>query len=176
GYPTVQGWKYQIRNIPALQANVVYSKKILTSRFNEKVDFSLQGEANVGTIWLSASLGPMARISLRGLLLPMYDSSLHGAAINHDPEKRKGQRELFLYLNPSVQYQGFDATIEGSPFNDDSPVTWGLIPFRFNAEAGVKYRKNNWNLYYSFNYRGKELSNIVITGYFYGSIGVGYIL
>jgi hypothetical protein len=50
------------------------------------------------------------------------------------------------------------------------------MPFRFNGEAGFKYRKNNWNLSYLFVYRGQEAKNIVIKGYFYGSIGVGYLL
>ena len=106
----------------------------------------------------------------------MYNSSLHNAVLSHDKEGYKQHRELFLYLNPNVQYMQYDATIEGSHFNDTSPVTYPLIPFRFNAEVGVKYRYNNWNYSYSFNYRGKELSNNVITGFYYGSIQISYLL
>ncbi|MEL1245285.1 lipid A deacylase LpxR family protein [Flavobacterium sp. DGU11] len=174
-YPTVQGWQYQITTIPAIQANAVYSQKIFRDTYKEKVDFHLQGEASVGTIWTSVSVGPMARISLRGLLVPMYDSALHGATLSQDRDY-KNKRDLFLYLNPSLQYMHHDATIEGSPFNDYSPVTFPLIPFRFNAEAGIKYRRDQWNFTYAFHYRGKELSNNVITGFYYGSIQVGYLL
>jgi len=176
GYPTVQGWQYQITTTLAAQAQAVYSHKILSGRYHEKVDFHVQGELNVGTIWMGASVGPMARISLKGALLPMYDSALHGAALNQDKEASKAQRELFLYLNPVINYQNYDATILGSMFNDTSPVTFPLIPFRFNAEAGVKYRYNNWTYSYSFNYRGKELTNRVITSYYYGSIVLSYRL
>jgi lipid A 3-O-deacylase len=84
--------------------------------------------------------------------------------------------ELFLYFNPQLQYMNYDATILGSRFNDDSPVTFPLIELRFNAEVGIKYRHKNWNYSYSVNYRGKELSNNVITGYYYGSIMIGYFL
>ena len=109
-------------------------------------------------------------------MLPVYDSALHGASLNHNKEAYREQKEFFLYLNPSVSYMAYDATIQGSMFNDDSPVTFPLIPFRFNAEAGIKYRSNNWNLSYAFNYRGKELTNNVIVGYFYGSVAVSYLL
>lgn len=176
GYPTVQGWQHQITTTIAAQAQAVYSHKILSGRFHEKVDFHLQGELNAGTIWMSAIAGPMARISLKGALLPLYDSALHNAALNHNKEVYKEQRELFLYINPMLNYQAYDATIEGSMFNNTSPVTFPLIPFRFNAEVGIKYRYNNWTYSYSFNYRGKELTNRVITSYYYGSIVLGYRL
>lgn len=176
GYPTVQGWQYQITTTIAAQAQAVYSHKIFPGRFREKVDFHLQGELNVGTIWMGASVGPMMRISFKRELLPMYDSALHGAALNIDKELSRQQRELFLYINPVINYQNYDATILGSMFNNTSPVTFPLIPFRFNAEAGVKYRYNNWTYSYSFNYRGKELSNRVITSYYYGSIVLSYRL
>lgn len=176
GYHKVRGWEHQIRTSVGLQANVYYSTKILDGTFKEKVDFHLLADVNAGTIWNSITLGTMSRVSLSGLLLPMYDSSLHGAALDHDPEKYKGRRELYLYFSPLLTYQAYDATIEGSLFNDNSPVTFPLIPFRFNAEAGVKYRRNNWNLSYTVVYRGKELSNSVITGFYYGSINIGYFL
>lgn len=176
GYPTVRGWQYQITTTVAAQLGVYYSHKILGGRFKEKVDFHVLGELNAGTIWNSASIGGMMRISLKRPLQAMYNSSFHNAVLNKDKESYKQHRELFLYLNPNVQYMQYDATIEGSHFNDTSPVTFPLIPFRFNAEVGVKYRYNNWNYSYSFNYRGKELSNNVITGFYYGSIQVSYLL
>lgn len=176
GFPTVSGWQYQITTTIAAQGQAVYSRKILPGRFHEKIDFHIQGELNLGTIWVGAAVGPMVRISLKRPLLPMYDSALHGAALNHNKEIYKEQRELFLYINPVINYQRYDATILGSMFNNNSPVTFPLIPFRFNAEAGIKYRYNNWTYSYSFNYRSKELTNRVVTGYYYGSIVLSHLL
>lgn len=176
GYHPVRGWQYQITNALAVQAGIFYTKKIFPERYKEIVDFYIQAEVNVGTVFTGASVGPMARISLNRLLLPAYDSALYGAALHNDKQKYREDSELFIYLNPVVNYQLYDATILGGLFNDTSPVTFPLIPFRFNAEAGIKYRKNLWNFSYSFNYRGKELSNNVITGYYYGSISVSRFL
>lgn len=176
GYPTVSGWQHQITTTVAVQAAAFYSKKIFAERYKEKVDFHLQGEINLGTIWNTANIGAMSRISFKRPLQAIYNSSLHGAVLNHNKEAYKEQREFFLYINPMVQYMQYDATIEGSHFNTTSPVTFPLIPFRFNAEIGLKYRYNNWNYSYSVNYRGKELSNNVITGFYYGSIQLSYLL
>lgn len=176
GYPTVQGWQHQITTTVAVQAAAFYSKKIFAERYKEKVDFHIQGEINVGTIWNTANIGAMSRISFKRPLLSMYNSSLHGAVLNHNKDAYKEQREFFLYINPMVQYMQYDATIQGSHFNSTSPVTFPLIPFRFNAEIGIKYRYNNWNYSYSVNYKGKELSNNVITAFYYGSIQISYLL
>jgi lipid A 3-O-deacylase len=176
GYPTVRGWQHQITTTVAVQMGAYYSHKVFSEKFKEKVDLHLLGEVNIGTIWNSASIGGLMRISLKNGLHPMYDSSLHSSVLNKDKELYKQHRELMLYLNPNFQYMQYDATIEGSHFNNTSPVTYPLIPLRFNAEVGVKYRYNNWNYSYSFNYRGKELSNNVITGFYYGSIQISYFL
>lgn len=177
GYHTVRGWQYQIQSLVGLQAEVVYATKILRKHYSEKIDFYMQGEIKAGTVWNSVSVGPMMRISLnKNNLIPIYDSALYNAALRYNKEEYKGRKELFLYVNPVINYQLYDATIEGSMFNDDSVVTFPLIPFRFNAEVGVKYAREKWSLSYSFNYRGKELSNNVITGYYYGSIAIGYFL
>lgn len=176
GYKPVRGWQYQIHTTLGLQGNIFYSKKIFSNRFKEKIDFHLQGDVNIGTIWMGASVGPMTRISFKKPLLPMCDSALNGASLDHDKTAYKERKEFFLYLNPAINYQRYDTTIQGSMFNDDSPVTFSLLPFRFNAEAGIKYRSNHWIYTYSFNYRGKELTNNVIQGYYYGSIAVSYLL
>lgn len=173
-YPQVEGWQYQITTTPAAQLNAFYSHKIVNKAFREKVDFHLQAEGQAGTVWMSASAGILSRVSLKGLLRPMYESALYNAHLDAD-KNYANRRELFLYFNPKVQYMNYDTTILGSPFNDTSPVTFPLIPFRFNAEAGVKYGRNRWTYAYSFNYRGKELVNNVITGFYYGSIQVGYL-
>lgn len=177
GYKKVQGWQYQIHTALGLQANVFYSRKILKSKFKEKIDFHLWGDINAGTIWMGASAGITGRVSLNSTLAPMCDSALHGAALFREKERYQ-QSEIFLFFSPSINFQEYDATIEGNRFRDrgQNPVTFPILPWRFNGEVGVKWRRQNWNFSYSVCYRGKELSNRVITGYYYGSINIGYFL
>jgi len=176
GYKKVYGWENQIHNALGFQTHVMYSKKMFASKPNDFVDLHFQSEANLGTIFTGVSTGFMARIGFKKLL-PVYDSNLHDASVSS--QQQFNVREFYFYAMPSVNYQFYDATIEGSMFNDTSPVTFDLVPLRFNGEAGLKYRYNNFNISYSFIYRGRELEgdvNDTNRGYFYGSIRLGFLL
>ena len=171
-YKKVRGWQHQIKNVLALQTHVLFSKKVVN---HKKIDFNFQSEANLGAVSTGISSGFLSRISLKQLI-PIFNSNLHGASLNRDIRKIKSECEFYFYIAPSINYQLYDATIQGSLFNNNSPVTYDLIPFRFNGESGFKYRKNNLNLSYAFLYRGKELRNDKVSGYFYGSVSVSYLL
>lgn len=176
GYKKVFGWDNQIHNAFAVQAHVMYSKKLFPNNHHDFTDFHFQSEANLGTIFTGVSTGLLARIGFKKLL-PIYDSNLHDASVSSQPQSNV--REFYFYAMPSVNYQFYDATIEGSMFKDTSPLTFDLEPLRFNAEFGLKYRHNNFNLSYSFIYRGRELKDPVHdtnSGYFFGSIRLGYLL
>lgn len=176
GYKEVFGWENQLTNAFAVQAHVMYSKKLFPSKHNGFIDLHFQSEANLGTIFDGVSTGFLTRIGFKRLL-PIYDSNLHDASVSFVPQYNV--REFYFYAMPSVNYQFYDATIQGSMFNDKSPITFDLEPLRFNAEFGLKYRHNNFNMSYSFMYRGRELKDPGIdtnSGYFYGSIRFGYLL
>lgn len=173
GYKKVYGWQYQVKNAFSVQANIFYAIRIFPRKENQ-IDLHFQAEASFGTIFNSITVGPLARFSLKKLL-PVYNSNLYDGSLRADKNYRE-ESEFYFYISPKLNYQAYDATIQGSMFNDSSPVTFPLEPFRFNGEAGLKYRKNQWNLAYSFVYRGREAKNNVIKGYFYGSIGIGYLM
>ncbi|KQX15060.1 lipid A deacylase LpxR family protein [Flavobacterium sp. Root420] len=176
GYKKVYGWENQLHNALAVQAHVMYSKKLFPDKHNDFVDLHFQSEANLGTIFDGVSTGFLARIGFKKLL-PVYDSNLHDASVSSQPQFNV--REFYFYAMPSVNYQFYDATIEGSMFSDTSPVTFELEPLRFNAEFGLKYRHNNFNISYSFLYRGRELKDPETntnSGYFYGSIRLGFLI
>ncbi|OXA68421.1 hypothetical protein B0A67_20790 [Flavobacterium aquidurense] len=176
GYKEVFGWENQLHNAFAVQADVMYSKKMFPMKHNDFIDLHFQSEANLGTIFDGVSTGFLTRIGFKKLL-PIYDSNLHDASVSFQPQYNI--REFYFYAMPSVNYQFYDATIQGSMFSNTSPLTFDLEPLRFNAEFGLKYRHNNFNMSYSFIYRGRELKDPETntnSGYFFGSIRFGYLL
>lgn len=172
GYKPVNGWDYQIRNTLALQVGATYALKVAGT---DHIDLHARANVVAGTAFTGATVGVLSRISLKPLL-PVYDSTLHGAALNRDKLSHRHQSEFFFYISPMLNYQWYDATIQGSMFNDDSPITFDVVPLRFNGEAGLKYRKNRLDLSYAFVYHGKEVDNWVNKGYFFGSIQIGWLL
>lgn len=171
-YKAFEEWEYQIKNALAIQTYFMFSKPLFNSMKSKRIDFQWQSEAKLGTIFTSLSTGFVSRIGIRKLV-PFSDSNFYGASLNKSNSSL--DNELYFYVSPSVNYQFYDATIQGSLFNDNSPVTFDIIPFRFNAETGIRYRRKNLNLSYAFVYRGKEIKFYRNIGYFYGSISVSYI-
>ena len=174
GVDQVLGWQFQIKNTLVLQTNFMFSKKMNLLKNAQKVDFHLQSETNLGTVLNGTNLGFSTRIGLKKLL-PIFDSNFYGAALNQDKSVYKSQSEAYFYINSGLNYQLYDATFQGGLFDNSSPITFKLIPFRFVGAAGFKYRKNNLNLSYSFVYQGKEAKSEGLTGYYYGSIGIGFL-
>lgn len=174
GVDEVQGWQFQIENALAVQTNLMFSKKIPIFKQLQNIDFHGQSETNLGTVLTGTTLGFSGRIGIKKLL-PIFDSNFYGAALNANKSLQKSHSEAYFYVNSGVNYQLYDATFQGSLFNDSSPITFGLIPFRFVGAAGFKYRKNNLNLSYSFVYQGKEARNAKLTCFYYGSIAVGFL-
>ncbi|AWA29319.1 DUF2219 domain-containing protein [Flavobacterium magnum] len=175
GYVAVEGWEHQIRNALALQLNGSYTYKILNKLSSPYHDLYASAEVKAGTVNAGLSIGILSRLSLRPLL-PMHQSNMYHASVDRDRDAFDRQQEFYLFLAPHLNYQLYDATIQGSMFADNSPVTFQVVPFRFNAEAGLKYRKGRWDLAYIFVYRGKEPKNDGVKGFIYGSITLGYFL
>lgn len=172
-YKPVFGWETQVANSVAVQTHFMFAKKLFASQESNYADFNFQSEADLGTVFTGFSAGFLTRIGFEKLV-PIYDSNIYGASVSD--ELRKPEPEFYFYIASSIRYQVYDATIQGGLINDNSPVTFDLIPIRFNGEAGIKFRKDNLNLSYAFVYRSKELHNKINTGYFYGSIMVSYLL
>jgi len=67
---------------------------------------------------------------------------LYDGALRYNQNYRTTS-EFYFFISLKINYQAYDVTIQGSLFGGNSPVTFDLIPFRFQGEAGLKYRKNN---------------------------------
>jgi hypothetical protein len=174
GYDKVEGWRYQIDDALLVQAEVFYGRKLASINKKKTLDILAQAEIKVGTLLNEITVGPVLRIGFKKLL-SISESNLYDASLRYDQNYRTTS-EFYFFISPKLNYQIYDATIQGRLFGDNSPVTFDLIPFRFQGEAGFKYRKNKWNLHYTFNYSSQEVDNSVNIGYYYGSIGIGYLL
>lgn len=170
GYTAFEEWDYQIKNALGVQLYLMFSKPLLHSINSKRIDFQWQSEAKLGTIFTSLSTGFVTRIGIKKLV-GLSDSNFHGASLSKN--NQLPESEFYFYMAPSFCYQAYDATIQGSLFKDNSPVTFDIVNYRFNGEAGLRYRKNNLNLSYAFVYRGKELQRN--NGFFYGSISASYL-
>ena len=168
----IYGWQYQIGNAVGLQYNTVFSKKIIPKFTTDKIDFHFQSKLDLGTIASGITVGSLLRISLIKSLTSIQNSNFYGASLQNEKVENK---ELYFFLLPKINCQIYDATIQGSLVENNSPLVFNIRPIRFKAEAGVKFRYNNWNASYSFLYTTNEIKNSTTTGFYYGSVATSYL-
>jgi len=166
----VEGWQNQIKNTFALQTQFRFSQKLFPSATTPHFDVHFQGQAILGTVQTALNSGFFARIGWNNLLQPIHQSNFYsnGALATSKTE------EFYFFIHPSLQYQAYDATVQGSLFGTQSPVELDLIRWRWHTAVGIKYRYNHFNCHYTFFYRSKEVNHPANTSYYYGSIGLAY--
>ena len=169
------GWEYQIKNAFALNLDAEYTS-FLTKNKAHTFDVSWVNSGRLGTVYTNISSG----INMRFSYIPlqnMMNSIAFNTNLNNESTNFKKEIESFFYIKPTIRYSLFDATLQGSFLNTNSPVTKKLIPFVFNVELGFKFTAYRFNFGYVFNYNTSKSKNLKHTfGHKYGTIQVNYLL
>jgi len=154
GFYAPDGWEYQIRNENAVNLSAQYTR--LLHRFSDnQADFSFEGYANAGTTFSGAGAAVLFRA---GRINQLFNSGYTNGAIGNNAKTRGlVPRELFFYAKPQLNYIAYDATIQGSMFNDDSPVTFGVKPVVFAQQFGLDYSSQRFTLDFGMIFKTKEV-------------------
>jgi lipid A 3-O-deacylase len=168
GFGQLNGWEYQIQNAIALQYQRLYVKPIWTTLSSERVDFNLYGKATVGIAFDGLSAGVLARIRLS-------EKGASLKATNFYNELSEAPKEFYFFALPKINFQCYDATIQGSLFDDKSILTYNLRPLRFSMEAGIRYKFKEFSFTYAATFSTTEIENSTASGYFYGSLVGSYL-
>lgn len=170
GFYDLAGWDYQIKQ--ELQVNLSAQYTRLLHRFDDhQADFSFEGYANVGTTFSGAGAGILFRA---GRINQLFNSGYTNSVIGNNA-KTKGfvQRELFFYAKPQLNFVAYDATIQGSMFNNNSPVTFGVKPVVFAQQLGVNYSSQRFTFDFGVLFKTKEVKSDA-KAHQYGSISMFY--
>lgn len=175
GFKNADGWKYQITDAFALNFLGSYIH-FLGSDASKKFDVSWYNTTKIGTIFNDFSTGFYGRIGLKPLQ-KLVNSVAFGGNLNNENTSLNSSSELFFYIKPTVSFVLYDATIQGSLFNDTSPITYPVKPLKFTTEFGLRFTTNRFNFGYSVFYHSKKLKSVQVPkANFYGSILISYLL
>jgi lipid A 3-O-deacylase len=170
GFYDLEGWDYQIKNELALNLSAQYNK-LITRTADNAVEFSFEGYANLGTTFSGFGAGLLFRTgSLNQLFNSAYTNSVIG---NNAKTKALVKRELFFYAKPQLNVIAYDATIQGSLFNDNSPVTFSQKPVVFAQQLGVDYSSQRFTVDFGVIFKTKEVKSTA-RAHQYGSISMFY--
>ena len=170
GFYELKGWEYQIKNELAVNLSAQYTNLLHRSE-NNKTDFSLETYANLGTTFSGAGVGLLFRA---GNINQLFNTVSTNSLISNNSKTAKlVKNELFFYAKPQLNYVAYDATIQGSMFNNDSPVTFGVKPIVFAQQLGFNYSSSRFTIDYSILFKSKEVKSTA-KSHQYGTISMYY--
>ncbi len=174
GFRKAIGWKYQIKNAIGLNFNVSYNSLLLNDSTNT-FDISWVNTGQIGTVYTNISSGIYMRLGINPLT-EIINSIAFNTNLNNENTRFKREIESFFYIKPTFRYALYDATIQGSFLNKNSPVTKELVPIVFNIELGFKFTANRFNFGYTFNYNTSKSEGLRYTyGNKFGRINFNYL-
>lgn len=130
------GWRNQIKNDMVLNYEVGYEKQL----FRYRHYFSVQSNSGlqVGTLFTNASVG--------------FNTSAGIINASFSSEENPKRFQIYLYAQPLLKIVGYDATLQGGIFNNDSPYTISAEEIeRITAQAsfGIVIKINSIYLEYT---------------------------
>jgi lipid A 3-O-deacylase len=170
GFYELAGWQYQIKNELAVNLSAQYVK-LLTRNSDSKTDLSLEAYANIGTTFSGAGAGILFRT---GKINQLFNSAATNSVIgNNSTSSKLVKNEVFFYAKPQLNFVAYDATISGSMFNKDSPVTFDTKRFVFAQQLGFNYSTPRFTFDYSILFKSKEVKSVA-KAHQYGTISMYY--
>lgn len=80
---------------------------------------------------------------------------------------------MFFYAKPQLNVVAYDATIEGSMFNNNSPVTFSQKPVVFAQQLGIDYSVDRFTADFGVIFKTKEIKSTA-RAHQWGSVTVSY--
>ena len=132
---------------------------------------SLEGYANIGTTFSGAGAGILFRT---GRINQLFNSSTTNAVISNNSTNNKlVKNEFFFYAKPQINFVAYDATVQGSMFNNNSPVVFDVKPIVFTQQIGFNYSSPRFTFDYSILFKSKEVKSTA-KAHQYGTISMYY--
>lgn len=170
GFYEIKGWEYQIKNEPTINLTTQFTKLLGRSEAY-KSDLSLESYVNIGTTFSGAGIGILLR---SGDINQLFNSAYTNSQIsNNSKTERLVNNEYFFYAKPQLNFIAYDATIQGSMFNKDSPVTFGTKPLVFAQQLGLNYSTPRFTFDFGLTFKSKEVKSTA-KAHQYGSISMYY--
>jgi lipid A 3-O-deacylase len=156
GFYELAGWEYQIRDEVALNFSLQYTR-LLHRLVDNAADISFEGYANAGTTFSGAGAGVLLRA---GAINQLFNSSYTNSSVGHN-SNTKGlvRRETFFYAKPQLNFVAYDATVQGSMFKTNSPITFDVKPIVFAQQLGFNYSSQRFTFDFGIIFKTKEVES-----------------
>jgi lipid A 3-O-deacylase len=164
------GWEYQLQNEAGFNLSAEYYHSLVKAKPGKNISLHTLTRATLGNTFTNASAGFLLKT---GWLNSENESGYWSGNLGASSSSFK-RNEFIFFLEPALQYQAYNATVQGGLFiKDKGPFTTGINPFVFQTKTGIMLSGNRMGLRWYYTFRTKEGSNMK-QGEHWGSIGATY--
>ena len=160
-------WQFQLRNAFSADANITYAPQI----FKEQTTVNLYPviASDLGMTFTNIKASAILTIGKKNTnsKSSLWNASLNKTSIDSDFES-------FFFFKPTIQYNIYNATVQGAMFSDD-PNAGTLNRLLFNPKMGWQYAHKRISLNLAITYTNKEAKE-QRNDQWYGSIGFNYFI
>jgi hypothetical protein len=172
GFISTDGWESQIKNALGINLGFQFTKPFSKTK-KKRIDFTSVSSLKAGSILSEITTSIYGRFNLFRTSLNSYDNTvLFGSNLNFENESQK--KELFLFFKPQIGYALYNATIQGSFLNTNSPITYEINAFIYELEFGMRYAIKRFDVSYSFIKYSRKTDAIEDKTNNYGVIKIAY--
>lgn len=149
-FPEIPAWKAQIPSELMFNTSAIYKRKFTNKIFSESV----------------AMIGTKDIYFQQGMYLLFFDDfkTFHQLSIN--------KLQVSVYAALKYRFIGYDALIEGSIWNNKTPLTKDITNHMFLTEAGIKFAYHKIRFDVGYHYNTKQTPQV--QGHIYGNLNLGY--
>ncbi len=163
------GWFNQISNTPAIILRAGLFKSFKLTDYLEIIN---ESQLELGTIFDNIKQGFTIRIGgFKNLSESIYTNAAIGKRIS--PLSYQNL-EWYIFAGPTIEYVLYNTTIEGNPFNNNSPHTDNVLPWVTHQRYGFGVGGGVFDANVTFYWRSKENSDAKAKKHKYIGISVSY--
>ena len=171
--PTPYGWETQLKSEFGLNAQASYYQHLFSPGDRKRLfDVQAKGEAMAGTEFTAVTSGLVFKFGAfeKASGSTLFEARLHGS----DKYSYQHKAEIFLYFEPAVTYQLYNATVQGGVFTrKKDQYTTDIEPIIYSHNFGIMYAENRFGLQLGFTYKTKEATTMRANEN-YGTIALTY--
>lgn len=173
GLPKVTGWPLQLNGETTMNLSAQYNYNLLGIK-NQRSNLEIMGIAtgNIGNAFTNTSGGLMIKY---GNFEDPSRSSFYNARTGKGTGRQlKRNAEVFIYFNPQLVHQFYNATVEGPLFRKDKgPFVSEITKSFYQHRWGIHYAERGWTLDVHFVLKNREAVSMREKER-YGSISIAY--
>lgn len=150
--PVPAGWKYQIGNAPIINLHGIYARQLAHGTYSDLIS---ETRISLGTTFNSASEDLVLRLGR----LDNFKSSTHyngRLGLKWQEVADKKPIETYLFLAIGLQYQVYNATIEGNLIGTDSPHTEIAKDWMVQKRIGLTLSWSTFDLVTVYHFSSPE--------------------